>query len=91
MKHYVAWKKSNGTVLAYKVHAQVLQSAAEIEILSLYSARQLAKSLMDLKPTQVDICPQSCLAYVGEFAKMVTCPYKRDGKVCGEARYQPKK
>ena len=24
LKHYIAWKKSNGTVLAYKFHAQVL-------------------------------------------------------------------
>ena len=92
LKHYVAWKKSNGTVLAYNFHAQVLQSAAKTEILSLYSARELAKSVTGLKPEQVDICPQSCLAYVGEFAKTVTCPYKRDGKVvCGEACYQPKK
>jgi hypothetical protein len=33
LEHYVAWKKSNGTVLAYNFHAQVLQSEAETEIL----------------------------------------------------------
>ena len=91
LKHYVAWKKSNGTVLAYKLHAQVLQDPSGVEILSLHSTRKLAKSVTDLYPSQVDMCPLSCLAYTGEFAEMVTCPYKHDGKVCGEARYQPKK
>ena len=91
LKPYVAWKRSNGTVPAYNFHAQNLQGVAETEILSLYSAQELGKSLTDLKPAQVDICPQSCLAYVGEFAEMETYPYKHDGKVCGEACYQPKK
>ena len=75
LKHYVAWKRSNGTVLAYRLHAQVLQSASGIEILSLYSTQKLARSLTDLHPSQVDMCPQSCLAYEGEFAEMETCPY----------------
>ena len=90
LKHYVAWKKSNGTVLAYRLHAQVLQSASGIEILSLYSTQKLARSLTDLHPSQVDMCPQSCLAYEGEFAEMETCPYTRNGKVCGEPRYKAK-
>ena len=38
LKHYIAWKKSNGTVLAYKLHAQVLQSANDVEILTLHNA-----------------------------------------------------
>lgn len=91
LKHYVAWKKSNGTVLAYKLHAQVLQDPSGVEILSLHSTRKLAKSVTDLYPSQVDMCPLSCLAYTGEFAEMKTCPYTRDGKVCGELRYKPKK
>ncbi|KIM79067.1 hypothetical protein PILCRDRAFT_34110, partial [Piloderma croceum F 1598] len=90
LKHYLAWKKSNGTVLAYQVHAHVLHSATGIEILSLHSARKLAMTLTDLKPSQIDMCPRSCIAYTGEFEKLESCPYVLDGKVCGELRYKTK-
>jgi hypothetical protein len=90
LKHYVAWKKSNGTVLAYKVHAQVLQDATGTTILSLYSAKELAKELTELTPEQIDMCPRSCIAYTGKFADMESCPYIRDGEKCSEPRYKPK-
>jgi hypothetical protein len=90
LKHYLAWKKSNGTVLAYRAHAHVLQSATGTEILSLHSARKLAMALTDLKPSQIDMCPRSCIAYTGEFEKLESCPYVLDGKVCGELRYKTK-
>jgi hypothetical protein len=86
LQHYIAWKKSNGTVLAYKLHAQVLSKATGEEILSLYSARKLATDLTGLEPSQVDMCPKSCLAYTGEFEDLESCPYIRDGKKCGEPR-----
>lgn len=88
LRHYIAWKKSNGTVVAYQSHAQVLQSATDVEILSLHKARQLAATLTTLRPTQIDMCPQSCIAYTGEFEEMDRCPYIRAGKPCGELRYQ---
>jgi hypothetical protein len=91
MKHYIAWKKSNGTVQAYKLHAEVLQSTNVAEILSLGSARKLAATLTDFKPEQVDMCSKSCIAYTGEFADMESCPYIRAGKLCGEPHYLPKK
>jgi hypothetical protein len=91
LEHYIAWVTSNGTVLAYKKHAQVLQRATGVEILSLHSARKLAATLTNLKPTQVDVCPQSCIAYTGEFSEMESCPYVRDGKACGQPCFQKKK
>ena len=91
LKHYIAWKKSNGTVHAYKLHAEVLRSTNVAEILSLGSARKLAATLADFKPEQIDMCPQSCIAYTGEFAGMKSCPYICAGKLCGELRYQPQK
>ena len=90
LKHYVAWKKSNGTVIAYKFHAEVLHQATGIEILSLYSVQKLATALAELKPLQIDMCPKSCMAYTGKFAGMESCNYSRDGKICGELRYKPK-
>jgi Transposase family tnp2 len=90
LKHYIAWKKSNGTVLAYKLHAQVLQCTAGLEILSLFAVKKLAATLTDLWPSKTDMCPRSCIAYTGEFEKMDSCPYVRSGKICGELRYQTK-
>ena len=88
LQHYIAWSKSNGTVLAYKLHAQVLQSTSNEDILSLYSVRKLAAIIADLQPQQVDICPASCIAFTGKYKHMETCPSIRDSKVCGQARYR---
>ncbi|KAI0039337.1 hypothetical protein FA95DRAFT_1504307, partial [Auriscalpium vulgare] len=89
LKHYTAWKESNGTVLGYKLHAKVLEEATGHKILSLYSARKLAVQLAGLDIIRVDMCPRSCIAYVGEFEAIDKCPHIRtDGKVCGEARYK---
>jgi hypothetical protein len=88
--HYIAWRKSNGTVLAYKLHAQVLQHANAVEILSLASVRKLAEILTELKPLQVDMCPKSCMAYTGDFADLEFCSYIHKGKTCGQPRYQHK-
>ena len=89
--HYVAWRKSNGTVLAYKLHAQVHQHANGVEILSLTSVLKLAATLTDLKPLQIDMCPKSCLTYTGDFANLEFCSHIHKGKTCGEPCYQPKR
>lgn len=65
LMHYVAWKKSNGTVNAYCFHAQVLYEATRINILSLYAAQKLVTFLTELKPLQTDVCPYSCITYTG--------------------------
>jgi hypothetical protein len=90
LKHYIAWKKSNGTVLAYKLHAEVLHQATGIKVLALCSVQKLAIALTELKPLQVDMCPKSCMAFTGKFAKLESCIHSQDGKICGELRYKPK-
>ena len=89
LKHYVAWKRSNGTVLAYKLHAEVLRQATGMDILALYSVQKLAVALTELKVSQIDVCPKSCMAYTGKFSKLKSCTHIRDGKMCGELRYKP--
>jgi hypothetical protein len=92
LKHYVAWKTSNGTVNAYQKHASVLEDATGVPILSLYSSRKLIKNVTGFKALQVDICPNSCIAYTGEFEEMTTCPHVlKDHKICGLPRYHLKK
>jgi hypothetical protein len=91
LKHYIAWAKSNGTVEAYKLHAQNLQDASGVKILALFSVRKLGVSLSNLEPLRVDICPQSCIAYTGEFERMPSCPYIHSIRgLCGQPRYHPK-
>jgi hypothetical protein len=89
LKHFMAWVDSRGTVKAYSLHAQVLQEATNIEILSLYMVRKLAMELTGLKSQLVDMCPKSCMAFTGEFKNHHTCVYIRGGRTepCGEPRY----
>lgn len=53
LKHYIAWKLSNGTVTAYTLHGQLLESETGAEILSLYKARQLSASITGLHANKV--------------------------------------
>ena len=41
LEHYVAWKKSNGTLKGQQYHVTVLQSNLDIEILSLHQVKKL--------------------------------------------------
>ncbi|TEB20525.1 hypothetical protein FA13DRAFT_1800833 [Coprinellus micaceus] len=88
LRHYIAWRRTNGTVRAYKEHAEVLQDASGIEILSLYNIRELAVRLACLSPQKVDMCPKSCIVYTGPYANKLACPFVhgKDG-VCGMPRY----
>ena len=88
LKHYLAWSESHGTVKAYNSHAQVLAEATEEEILSLYMVKQLAMKLTGLKPSFVEMCPRSCMAFTGKFKNQSTCSYSHNGKICNEPRYK---
>jgi hypothetical protein len=92
LRHYIAWVDSRGTVKAYSLHAQVLQDATGIEILSLYMVRKLAIELSGLSSQLVDMCPKSCMAFTGNFKDLHSCIYVRDKRLgpCGQPRYDKK-
>ena len=93
MKHFLAWVDSHGTVKAYGHHAKLLEEVTNLEILSLYKARKLVMELTGLSSQLVDMCPQSCMAFTGEFKDQLFCTYVRDkrgGRPCGEPRYDKK-
>jgi len=90
LEHYIAWRKSNGTELAYKLHAQVLQKATQTEVLSLYAVKSLAMKLSRLKALKFDICPNSCMAYTGDRATMTACNFEKKNVICSEPRYNKK-
>lgn len=89
LRHYTAWQRSNGTVKAYKLHAEVLQSITNLEVYSLHRVRKLARSLTSFSERKIDMCPRSCIAYTGEYQNLQKCPYvhKKHG-LCNEARFQ---
>ncbi|KIM35113.1 hypothetical protein M413DRAFT_79727, partial [Hebeloma cylindrosporum] len=89
LQHYVAWRKSNGTLYAYNLHAGVLSRASNVEVLSQYNAKKLAQELTGFVPCMVDMCPRSCIAYTGPYDLLSECPYIHSGKgVCKEPRYR---
>jgi hypothetical protein len=89
IQHYLAWTETHGTVKAYGAHAQVLAEATQEEILSLYKVRQLAMDITGLKPSWVDMCPKSCMAFTGDSHSQTSCSYRQNGKDCNEQRYKP--
>ena len=89
LKHYLAWTESHGTVKAYNSHAQVLAEATEEENLSLYKVKQLAMDLTGLRPSFVEMCPRSCMAFTGKYQSQSACSYTHAGKGCNELRYRP--
>lgn len=90
LKHYMAWKQSRGTDLAYKLHAKILSDATGFEILSLYKVRRLVEKLTGVSPKRVDVCRNSCIAYTGQYANLQSCPFlKKKGVICGLDRYRP--
>jgi len=89
LEHFIAWKKSNGTVKAYNMHAKVLATHTGATILTLYQARKLAVKLTGFHATKVDICPKSCIVYTGKYEHLDKCPYKpSSGPVCNTPRYR---
>ena len=87
LQHYVAWRKSNGTIYAYKLHANVLAIASKMEILSQHRAKMLAQNLTEFVPRMVDMCPRSCIAYTGVYESLEKCPYVHGKEICNERRY----
>lgn len=91
LQHYVAWRKSNGTVQGYKLHAAVLHTATATKILPLSKVKKLAETLTGFVSRRVDMCPRSCIAYTGPYEQMDRCPYihqNAKGQPCNEARYR---
>ena len=74
LKHYLAWVDSHGTVKGYHLHAQILQEATQMEILSLYLARKLAVELTGLSSQLMDMCPKNCMTFTGDFKDLLSRP-----------------
>ncbi|KAF9462154.1 hypothetical protein BDZ94DRAFT_1131447, partial [Collybia nuda] len=87
-QHYIAWRKTNGTVAAYNEHKSVLEQATGVDILSCYQVVKLAMDRTLLYPKVIDMCPKSCIAYTGDYIKLNCCPYSKGNVKCNTPRYR---
>ena len=71
---FITWKQSRGTILAYRLHAKILEDATGKEILSLFCVKWLAQELAGLKPFKFDMCPNSHVAFTGAHKDLDSCP-----------------
>ena len=90
LQHYIAWRQSNGTELAYKCHSSVLQKATQTKLLSLHAVKKLASKLSGIKANKYDVCPNSCMAYTGEHAAKSRCCFTKNNEICNESRFNKK-
>ncbi|KZT23945.1 hypothetical protein NEOLEDRAFT_1021041, partial [Neolentinus lepideus HHB14362 ss-1] len=66
-------------------HKAVQECFLGMEMLSYYEVKKLVSELSGVHMIKTDMCINSCMAYAGTFAGLVTCKY------CGHACYDPKK
>jgi hypothetical protein len=90
LKHYLAWIESRGTVKAYSVYAQLLAEVTQEDILSLHKAKKLASNLTGLRPSFVEMCPKSCMAFTGDLQSATTCSYKDCNERCYKSQQSSK-
>ena len=97
LKHQLAWVDSHGTVKGYSLCAKLLEEVANVELLSLYRVQKLAIELTGLSSQLVDMCPNSCMAFTGEFKDQLFCTYIHDkccalpcGQPCHDKKGQPR-
>ncbi|KAE8219126.1 hypothetical protein CF326_g9019, partial [Tilletia indica] len=99
LKHYRRWLRTHGTVEAYEQHAETIRELGH-PVLSLYLVKNLVASFTEMRPRTVDMCVNSCIAYVGKYSSLDQCPWKRTVKdpktgvkrivECKELRYDRK-
>jgi hypothetical protein len=65
------------------VRDAILQRFPHVGILSHYSAEKLVSNISGIDSIVDDMCVNSCMAYVGPWADLQTCPE------CSEPRYDP--
>ncbi|KAE8237581.1 hypothetical protein A4X13_0g8729, partial [Tilletia indica] len=98
LKHFRTWVRTGGTVRAYDDYAKNFneghESTSELgpKILSRKRAARIVKRVTGLEEMEWDMCPQSCMAFVGPHSGLDRCTTidpKASGPPtpCGEPRY----
>ncbi|KAE8233212.1 hypothetical protein CF326_g1755 [Tilletia indica] len=94
LKHFRTWIRTGGTVRAYDEYAKNFNEENKdgAQILSRKLAVAVVKKITQLQEQRWDMCPQSCMAFVGphsdlEYCTTVNPKAKGPPAPCGEARY----
>ncbi|KAE8217309.1 hypothetical protein CF319_g8576, partial [Tilletia indica] len=90
VKHLRTFVRKDLTVDAYAELARNLEDAGKaenIKIMSMFKAAKYVKRITKLDEQVWDMCPNSCMAFVGPNANLQRCTATRDGQRCRERRY----
>jgi hypothetical protein len=84
VRHFLRWHKTHGTTQAYEEHAKTLRELGH-DVPALNQMRSYAAELVGLERQELDMCRNSCIAFLGPFKDAETC------HVCYAERYAPQR
>ncbi|CAD6922003.1 unnamed protein product, partial [Tilletia controversa] len=91
LRHIRTCIRTNATQEQYRAFARNMETLdPDISILGRKAAAALAKRVTRLRERTWDMCPMSCMAFVGPHAHLQRCNSIRQGRRCGEARFDSK-
>ncbi|KAE8229476.1 hypothetical protein CF326_g5555, partial [Tilletia indica] len=80
--------RTDATLRQYKDFGRARErDQADVEIFGKDRALSLMKRVTNLREDRWDMCPNSCMAFVGPNAQLQRCTTVRKGRVCGAARF----
>ncbi|CAD6902341.1 unnamed protein product, partial [Tilletia laevis] len=91
LRHIRTCIRTNATQEQYRAFAKNIEAQnPDITILGRKAAIALAKRVTRLREHTWDMCPESCMAFVGPHANLQRCNSIRQGRRCGAARFDSK-
>ncbi|CAD6932951.1 unnamed protein product, partial [Tilletia laevis] len=91
LRHIRTCIRTNATQEQYRAFAKNIEAQnPDITILGRKAAIALAKRVTRLREHTWDMCPESCMAFVGPQANLQRCNSIRQGRRCGAARFDSK-
>ncbi|KAJ8509049.1 hypothetical protein ONZ45_g8718 [Pleurotus djamor] len=90
LRTWILWRQTHGTQLAFTGMRKLISSTIGATTLSRHSCVKLAQKLTGFEPTLHHICPNKCIAYVGQYKDLRSCPFRRRSnnfEICGASRY----
>ncbi|KAE8179372.1 hypothetical protein CF336_g9662, partial [Tilletia laevis] len=90
VKHFRTFVRQDLTVAAYDELAKNLEDAGQadnVKIMSKYKAANFIKRITKLQEECWDMCPNSCMAFVGNNSHLRRCTASRNGVPCRTRRY----
>lgn len=93
LRYWLGWAKGNGTVHSFSTGRERFMPSEGWPEHSppvpetLYKAIQLVHALTGLETREVDMCINACMAFTGDYARLMRCCAQRDGHIRSEERF----